>query len=140
MYQLGHFEHKKLILNFNRSQNPLTSFLRHKSSITIILQKLICLRYCPIHTLWTGGKHDFRTKQSKEHPPFLGHRLGHGQDTLVSLCRANKSQGNPRVSRGRFDHHALRVQTAVSFGGGYHGRSDPILDACQRVEKLSLQI
>jgi hypothetical protein len=65
--------------------------------------------------------------------------LGHRQEQLVSLGRADECERDTGVAAGRFDDHRVAVNLPRALGGLDHGDTDAVLYARERIEELALR-
>ena len=91
-----------------------------------------------LHALAAGRQHQCSAESLEQILTLHAHRLGHGQDQLVTLYGGHPGQSDTRVATGSLDDNGAGLQLAASLCGLDHGQCDTILDATAGVEILQL--
>src|SRR6202162_6094939 len=93
---------------------------------------------CSLHSPRTRRQNDFRAKSKQQHAPLQAHRLGHGEDKLVSLHGCYKGESDSGVAAGRLDQNGFPgLNPPGTLGIGNHAHADAVFYTCHGI--LALQ-
>ncbi len=91
------------------------------------------------HAVSGGCQDEVRAHRSQQRASFDRHGFGHCQRELVAFGGTNECQCDPCISAGRFDDVGVGVDVPVTLTGFDHRDADPVLDAVERLEELTLR-
>ena len=92
------------------------------------------------HAFRAGRQHRFRAKHRQQCAAFDGHRFGHRENQLITLCRCDERQRDAGVAvEARLDDDGVLLENAALLGVLDHRHADTILDAAERIEKFALE-
>src|SRR5699024_11427596 len=93
-----------------------------------LLGDLLGLLDGALHALGGLGEHQLGPEGAQQHPPLLGHGLGHRQNDLVAAGGADHRERDTGVSAGGLDDGAPGPERSGLLGGVDHGHADAVLD------------
>ena len=91
------------------------------------------------HAFRAGCQNQFRAQHRQKRAALHRHRFGHRENELVTLCGCDEREGDAGVAAGRLDDHGVFFEDAALFGVFDHGHADAVLDAAERIEKLTFE-
>ena len=103
-----------------------------------LLCKLIRLRNGTLHSFRAFCQDNLRSISLQDISSLDTHRLRHGEDDSVPLCRCDRSQPDPGIAGGRLDDDRPLLQQSLLLGILNHRLCDTILDRACRVKILEL--
>ena len=102
-------------------------------------EDLLGLRDRALHAAGGVGEDELGAVCLQQQPALDGHGGRHGEDDLVSTCRADHREGDAGVAARRLDDRAAGVQLAGCLGGIDDRDAQAILDAGGGVVELELR-